>query len=144
PAHRLRLRLPAVGRRFRDAFAGRRHAEHADRQHHRGPVPRHRLQLASRRGDGLRRRGDHAGHLPRGRTPHHMGDAMVRWKRLLPATFVGLVVGYLYAPIAVIVIFSFTTSPRLSMPIDGLTLDWYVAAFSNPLISTALRNSLML
>ncbi len=65
-------------------------------------------------------------------------------RKLLPATFVSLVVAYLYAPVAVIVIFSFSTSPRLSMPIDGLTLDWYSAAFSNPLISTALRNSLTL
>jgi len=68
----------------------------------------------------------------------------VRWNRILPAGFVTLVVLYLYAPVAVIVIFSFTTSPRLSMPIEGFTLDWYVSALSNPLIATALRNSLVL
>ena len=51
---------------------------------------------------------------------------------------------FLYAPLLVIVIFSFTTSPRLSMPIEGLTLDWYTSALSNSLISTALRNSLLL
>jgi len=73
-----------------------------------------------------------------------MGDAMVRTARLLPAVFVGTVVVYLYAPIAVIVLFSVTTSPRLSMPIEGLTLDWYANAFSNPLMSTALQNSLTL
>ena len=73
-----------------------------------------------------------------------MGDAMVRASRALPAAFVGLVIAYLYAPIAVIVIFSFTTSPRLSMPIEGLTLDWYASAFDNPLIATALQNSLLL
>ena len=73
-----------------------------------------------------------------------MGDAMVRTARLLPAVFVGMVVVYLYAPIAVIVLFSVTTSPRLSMPIEGLTLDWYANAFSNPLMSTALQNSLTL
>lgn len=69
---------------------------------------------------------------------------MVMPRRVLSAAFVGLVLAYLYAPIAVIVLFSFTTSPRLSMPIEGLTLDWYVNAFSNPLISTALLNSLTL
>jgi len=69
---------------------------------------------------------------------------MVALRKILPAAFVFLVVAYLYAPIAVIVIFSFTTSPRLSMPIEGLTLAWYANAFANPLISTALRNSLIL
>lgn len=69
---------------------------------------------------------------------------MVRRTGLLPAVFVGMVVVYLYAPIAVIVLFSVTTSPRLSMPIEGLTLDWYANAFSNPLMSTALQNSLTL
>ncbi|MEQ1941587.1 ABC transporter permease [Mesorhizobium sp. VNQ89] len=69
---------------------------------------------------------------------------MVALRKILPAAFVSLVVAYLYAPIAVIVIFSFTTSPRLSMPIEGLTLAWYANAFANPLISTALRNSLIL
>lgn len=73
-----------------------------------------------------------------------MGDDMVRLRKFLPAAFVGAVLAYLYAPIAVIVIFSFTTSPRLSMPIEGLTLDWYTSALSNSLISTALRNSLLL
>lgn len=73
-----------------------------------------------------------------------MGDAMVRPARLLPAVFVGMVIVYLYAPIAVIVLFSVTTSPRLSMPIEGLTLDWYANALSNPLMATALWNSLAL
>lgn len=65
---------------------------------------------------------------------------MVR-SRLLPALFVGLVLFYLYAPILVIVVFSFTTSPRLSLPIEGVTLDWYVRAFSDPLIPMALKNT---
>lgn len=69
---------------------------------------------------------------------------MVILKKWLPAAFVGLVVVYLYAPIAVIVLFSVTTSPRLSMPIEGLTLSWYDSAFANPLMKTALTNSLIL
>lgn len=64
--------------------------------------------------------------------------------RLLAKGFVALVLLYLYAPVAVIVIFSFTTSPRLSMPIEGLTLAWYHNAFANPLITAALANSLIL
>ena len=64
--------------------------------------------------------------------------------RLLPGLFVALVLFYLYAPILVIVVFSFTTSPRLSLPIEGLTLDWYGRAFSDPLIPMALKNSAIL
>lgn len=63
---------------------------------------------------------------------------------LLAKGFVALVLLYLYAPVAVIVLFSFTTSPRLSMPIEGLTLTWYHNALANPLITAALTNSLIL
>ena len=58
--------------------------------------------------------------------------------------FVALILVYLYAPIVVIVLFSFTTSPRLTIPIEGLTLDWYASALSNPLMTTALKNSVIL
>lgn len=70
---------------------------------------------------------------------------MVRpFRRHAAGVFAVLVLLYLYAPIAVIVLFSFTSSPRLSIPIEGFTLDWYVNALSNPLMATALRNSLIL
>jgi spermidine/putrescine transport system permease protein len=65
-------------------------------------------------------------------------------RSLLPRAFVALVLTYLYAPIVVIVLFSFTNSPRLSLPIEGFTLDWYGKALANPLITTALQNSLIL
>jgi spermidine/putrescine transport system permease protein len=58
--------------------------------------------------------------------------------------FVALVLVYLYAPIVVIILFSFTTSPRLTIPIEGFTFDWYVSALSNPLMTTALKNSVIL
>ncbi len=61
-----------------------------------------------------------------------VGDAMVSLRKPLPALFVGLVLVYLYAPIAVIVLFSVTTSPRLSMPIEGFTLSWYAERLFEP------------
>jgi spermidine/putrescine transport system permease protein len=64
--------------------------------------------------------------------------------RVIARGFVTLVLLYLYAPIVVIVLFSLTTSPRLSIPIEGLTLAWYASALSDPLMETALRNSLVL
>lgn len=67
--------------------------------------------------------------------------ALSRW---VARVFVAIVLLYLFAPVVVTVLFSFTTSPRLSLPIEGLTLDWYEEAFSNPLFTTALTNSLWL
>jgi spermidine/putrescine transport system permease protein len=63
---------------------------------------------------------------------------------LAARAFVTLVLIYLYAPIVVIVLFSFTTSPRLTIPIEGFTFDWYVSALTNPLMTTALKNSVIL
>lgn len=64
--------------------------------------------------------------------------------RALAAGYIGCVVFYLYTPIVVTVLFSFANSPRLSLPIEGLTLEWYAAALANPLILVALRNTLLL
>ena len=69
---------------------------------------------------------------------------MVRVSHLLSRLFVALVLFYLYAPILVTVVFSFTTSPRLSLPIEGLTFYWYGRAFADPLIPMALQNSAIL
>ena len=64
--------------------------------------------------------------------------------KLLARLFLGTVLVYLFAPVMVTVLFSFTTSPRLSLPIEGLTLDWYGTAFSKPLVTKALANSVIL
>ncbi|MEZ4595455.1 MAG: ABC transporter permease [Chloroflexota bacterium] len=64
--------------------------------------------------------------------------------RLAARVFVAAVLVYLFAPVVVTVLFSFTTSPRLSLPIEGLTLDWYRKAFADPLFTTALVNSIAL
>lgn len=66
------------------------------------------------------------------------------FRRYAGGAFALLILLYLYAPIAVIVLFSFTASPRLAIPIEGFTLDWYVSALSNTLITTALLNSAIL
>jgi ABC-type spermidine/putrescine transport system permease subunit II len=57
--------------------------------------------------------------------------------------YVAAVLLFLYVPVVVIVLFSFTSSPRLSMPIEGFTLDWYRRAFDNPLMMVAVGNSLL-
>ena len=60
------------------------------------------------------------------------------------ALFVVTVLLYLYAPVIVTVLFSFANSPRLSLPIEGLTLDWYGRALANPLIVIAVKNTAIL
>lgn len=66
------------------------------------------------------------------------------WRYLLAWVFVWAVLAYLYVPIAVTVLFSFANSPRLSLPVEGLTLEWYARALSNPLFTTALKNTAIL
>ena len=65
-------------------------------------------------------------------------------RRFWAGAYVVAVLLFLFVPVAVIVLFSFADSPRLSLPIEGLTLDWYVRAFQNPLMTSALRNSIIL
>ncbi|MBF6604983.1 MAG: ABC transporter permease [Chloroflexi bacterium] len=77
------------------------------------------------------------------------GAAPARRRRFLPShllarLFLVVVLVYLFAPVAVTVLFSFTTSPRLSLPIEGFTLNWYAIAFSDPLFPDALTHTLVL
>jgi len=75
-------------------------------------------------------------------TPGEAGSgALSRWGARI---FVAIVLVYLFAPVVVTVLFSFTTSPRLSLPIEGFTLEWYQEAFSNPLFMLALTNTVIL
>ncbi|WP_119390263.1 ABC transporter permease [Taklimakanibacter lacteus] len=50
---------------------------------------------------------------------------------------------FLYAPIALIVFFSFNAG-RYAMDWQGFSLDWYGRAFTNPIVTKALVTSLMI
>ena len=63
---------------------------------------------------------------------------------LLARCYVAAILVYLFAPVAVTVLFSFADSPRLSLPVTGLTLRWYRRIFHEPLFLDALGNSLLL
>ncbi len=52
------------------------------------------------------------------------------------------VLGFLYLPITVLVIFSFNDSRILSLPMRGFTLRWYETLFANSDLWVALGNSL--
>ncbi|HZO50841.1 MAG TPA: ABC transporter permease [Gaiellaceae bacterium] len=61
-------------------------------------------------------------------------------RRLLRALFV-LVVLFLYAPILILLVFSFNDSQLPSFPLSGLTLDWYAEFFHDPELGDALETS---
>ena len=64
--------------------------------------------------------------------------------QLVALAYIAVVLIWLFAPIAVIVLFSFSTSPRMILPIEGYTLDWYAKAFANPLLERSVINSIIL
>jgi spermidine/putrescine transport system permease protein len=55
--------------------------------------------------------------------------------------FFGLLVVFLYAPIVILLIFSFNDSELPSFPLSGFTLDWYHQFLANPDLKDALRTS---
>ena len=58
-------------------------------------------------------------------------------------TLIALVLLTQFLPVALIVLFSFHATPRLSFPFDGFSVRWYEALFAQPRFVTALTNSLV-
>lgn len=65
---------------------------------------------------------------------------LTRWLLWLWAI---LVLAFLYAPIALLVLFSFNEPRTPGLPITGLTLQWYEKAVSNRLLLDAVWNSIV-
>lgn len=70
------------------------------------------------------------------------GLAKLRRRPITSAGFVALVLIYLFAPLIVMVAFSFNSSPRLSFPFAGVSLRWYEEIFTDTLVLRAFRRSL--
>ena len=70
------------------------------------------------------------------------GLAKLRRRPVTSAGFVGVVIVYLFAPLIVMVAFSFNSSPRLSFPFAGFSLRWYEEIFTDTLVLRAFRRSL--
>ncbi len=66
----------------------------------------------------------------------------MRHNKLLDNLYIFLVLGFLFLPIIVIIIFSFNTS-KLNIIFEGFTLKWYASLFSNSALLEALRNTLI-
>ena len=56
--------------------------------------------------------------------------------------FVALALFFLYAPVVVLILFSFNDSRLMTLALSGFTWDWYKAVFANEAMMRALRNSL--
>ena len=61
----------------------------------------------------------------------------------LSKIYVGLVFLFLYAPIFVLIVFSFNTTKSKTV-FEGFTFDWYVKLFNNGLILSSLRNTIII
>jgi spermidine/putrescine transport system permease protein len=64
------------------------------------------------------------------------------WPRRLLAAHTALVYLFLYAPVAILVVFSFNASRQTAFW-TGFTLDWYRLLLGNELLFRAVRNSLV-
>jgi spermidine/putrescine transport system permease protein len=66
----------------------------------------------------------------------------MRARKLVLIGYVTLVMAFLLLPVLVIIAFSFNDARSLSLPIEGLSLQWYREAFASPRFTRALQNSL--
>jgi spermidine/putrescine transport system permease protein len=64
--------------------------------------------------------------------------------RFFFAAFTTLIYAFMLAPVVVIVVLSFNSSPRPTFPVLGLTLRWYVSLFSDAGFLVSLKTSLQL
>ena len=62
--------------------------------------------------------------------------------RIVPASWVILILAFLYIPIAVLVMYSFNSTRSLTWPMTGLSLQWYEKLLNNEDLLKALWNSL--
>ncbi len=70
-----------------------------------------------------------------------MNPALSRNGRRTLRGYFGLVVLFLYAPILILLVFSFNNSQLPSFPLSGFTLHWYHQFLVNPEIHGALKTS---
>ena len=62
-------------------------------------------------------------------------------EKLVALAFVASVVGFLFLPTVVVVVFAFEPTRRISFPLTGLSLKWFANIFASQEFSTALHNS---
>ena len=73
-----------------------------------------------------------------------MTSAVGRLGRFGLSSYFTLLVLFLYAPLVVLVVFSFNDSYIQALPLSGFTTKWFHAAFANTDLTSALRRSAMI
>jgi ABC-type spermidine/putrescine transport system permease subunit II len=63
------------------------------------------------------------------------------WSRAIWWVIVGAILLFLFAPVAVVLLFSFNAAATTSLPFAGFSLHWYQTAFGDHLFVEALLNS---
>ncbi len=64
-------------------------------------------------------------------------------RNIFSNSFVSLILGFLYAPITILIIYSFNQSKSRSLW-KGFTLDWYIKLFQNQIIIKSLINTFII
>ena len=64
-----------------------------------------------------------------------------RWVAMALRAATVAVLGFIYVPIGIIVLYSFNAAKVATWPIQSFTIDWYVKAFDNPGIRAAMATS---
>jgi spermidine/putrescine transport system permease protein len=64
-----------------------------------------------------------------------------RRARIVSWTFVAAVLGFLFAPVVLVVLFSFNSANSTSPPFTGFTFHWYRVLFDNPAYTQAIEHS---
>ena len=64
-----------------------------------------------------------------------------RWVAMALRAATVAVLGFIYVPIGIIVLYSFNAAKVATWPIQSFTIDWYVKAFDNPGIRAAVATS---
>ena len=67
--------------------------------------------------------------------------SLPRWVSIALRLATLATLGFIYVPIAIIVLYSFNASKLASWPIQSFTIDWYLQAFSDPGIRAAMVTS---
>lgn len=73
-----------------------------------------------------------------------MGRKLGLGSRVLSGLFVTFVFVFLYAPILIVVVFSFQGPPRLGPPLEDIGLHWYRDMFDNTVYMDAFGNTIVL
>src|SRR4051794_12365120 len=89
-----------------------------------------------------------AGHASRpvARRATGQRSAATAWQRLGSGVLWAVAVAsfvFLYAPVVVLIIFSFNDSQSLALPIRGLTFRWYGQVFEDASLLEGLKNTLI-